>query len=89
MNVGDTCGCLMLHAHTDEPETLFLERGGCNWQTCECACHYPPLVVDKTTDTLEGHPCCTGACLTPFVNPAVEIERLQSLREAAGLRRVP
>lgn len=67
MKVGETCGCLALYEHGDEPGYFFLERGGCNWQVCNCACHSPPgAEPGSTTDTMQGHPCCTGACLTTF-----------------------
>lgn len=61
----DQCGCLLATADPDELAPPSWDRGGCNWQTCECACHYPPGASDKTTDTLEGHPCCVGHCRDP------------------------
>lgn len=70
---GTICGCLAYHV---VPDLDFRdlggwegwERGGCNWQACECACHSPDpcdedgrLYYDQPRPV--GHDaCCQGNC---------------------------
>lgn len=65
IQVGQVCGCLRYHKVEEGDLDLpweGWERGGCNWQQCECACHAPPP-EDHSSDPGPGHmACCQGQC---------------------------
>ena len=67
---GTVCGCLAYHVVPDEDFRDLggwegWERGGCNWQACECLCHAPDKQDESRYDGPRpvGHDaCCQGNC---------------------------
>lgn len=65
---GTKCGCLCYHVVPDEDFRDLggwegWERGGCNWQQCECACHKSMSDEDGYPTGAPGHDaCCQGNC---------------------------